>query len=194
MGVGLAATKSSRNGGGSGSGGAALDGRTRVLATHHVRWLQQCDRVLVLGADGEVLTVGPPADPKVAALLGEAAPVPQVDQATSQEDSGAEAKAEPDSAKAGAATAGAKDSSGAKKSDNSAPKRKGKLMAAEDREKGVVKGKIWATYTRAFGKGPIAVLVVLYLASQGLQVGSSGWLDVWSSASAKQAAGGRRGS
>ena len=187
VGVGLGDAKG--KGGGKGKG-AALDGRTRVLATHHVRWLQRCDRVLVFGAGGEELACGRPSDPAVKAHLGasldRSAPPPQAETADPDATAAGDA-VQPGSPKKAAAAA-AVAAAGGKGDGKREGAAKGNLITKEDRQKGVVKGKVWATYSRAFGKGPIAVLVVLYLASQGLQVGSSGWLDVWSAASAAQQA------
>ena len=51
--------------------GAALRNKTRVLATHHRRWLQRCDKVLVLNEDRTIAAFGVPTATDVAPHLGD---------------------------------------------------------------------------------------------------------------------------
>eukprot|EP00935_MAST-01C_sp_MAST-1C-sp1_P001881 g1881.t1 len=62
----------------------------------------------------------------------------------------------------------------------------GRLMKAEDRERGYVKTNVWMLYVNAFGKLNFLLLLLLYVASQGGIIGSSGWLSYWSKTSRAQ--------
>eukprot|EP00936_MAST-01D_sp_MAST-1D-sp1_P000713 g713.t1 len=174
------ATASSSAGTATAAAGAALRNKTRVLATHHRQWLQRCDKVLVLNEDRTVAAFGPPTAANVSVHLGDVLSSPKK---PSQKKN---IKDVEDSSAQGAQKAGAQDSksvpkNGAKTDDGKRSKDAGKLVQQEDRSKGHVAAKIWSTYSRAFGVRPIMLLVFLYSIAQALQVGSSGWLNVWSS-------------
>eukprot|EP00966_Prymnesium_polylepis_P310764 7179858-Prymnesium_polylepis.1 len=52
-------------------------------------------------------------------------------------------------------------------------------MAAEDREVGVVAGRLWARYCMALGFWSMLNLTLIYLGSQFFTYGSSWWLGEW---------------
>lgn len=67
----------------------------------------------------------------------------------------------------------------------------GKLIAAEDREVGVVKLSVLTAFVAAAGRGGIIVLLMAYVLGAAAYLGQSVWLAYWSDMTAESTDGGR---
>jgi ABC-type multidrug transport system fused ATPase/permease subunit len=164
-------------------------GRTVILATHHLRYLQQADMIVVMEG-GHVSHVG-----TFSKICQENAHLSEVfqrggslDDSEEDDEQGEEGnhvaigptyehQASQDSAY-----------SNQKKQDQksltsqSKGKRSGQLMSKEERETGSVDLRVYLHYFRSFGVSLLLLVIFSVILNDGLQAGTDFWLSDWSTA------------
>lgn len=139
----------------------ALRGKTRVLTTHRLEFVERADRIVVIES-GRVLEGRTAVFERLWQAYLKAATVPQ----------GAEPRRRVDECEAEAEVEIAPE----------APKPSGaRLMTEEERNTGVVGWNVYALYFAAFAPGALAaVLGVVFIGKELLNVGTDSWLAFWS--------------
>lgn len=155
---------------------------TTVLVTHHVHHALVADHVIRLAPDGTIAKQGQPSS--FPDLGSSPAPSPAI---TRRADSEGAAAGKPkkaakqtsgDRSGGGSGRTAPADGNGRAQSEASG-KSTGKIIAAEDRERGVVAMGLWFSYAAALGYTSMAVLIGIYSLSQVFTYGSSWWLTQW---------------
>ena len=165
------------------------NGCTVVLVTHHTGFLAPFDLVVQLNEDGTIKAQGPPGSLEgLGKRKNSSKTASAVDLSSLSVDTTAANATAPTAAanepgtpgtkavtkkleaqQAAAAAGGANGASG-----------KGKMMSAEERERGAVSLGVWRRYAAALGWcNVLCGLVGMYALSQALQYASSYWLGLW---------------
>jgi ABC-type multidrug transport system fused ATPase/permease subunit len=147
--------------------GELSEGRTRILATHHVSLtLARAEYAVYLSANGTLEHAG------LVEELQKTGSFENILKAEEAEDIGQED---------GAAKAGSDGETNgtADKNDKKVPK---KLVEDEARETGGVKRSVYMNYLKATGGIPFWIFVLsFYIIAQGLTLGRSWWIKIWTS-------------
>ncbi|XP_078665040.1 ATP-binding cassette sub-family C member 8-like [Branchiostoma floridae x Branchiostoma belcheri] len=147
----------------------AAEGRTVILVTHKLQLLPQADLILVM-KDGQVAHQGTLEEISLAS--------PHLFEQWREEWDEEEKEEEEEDAK--------KDEKKDDKDEDEKETRDGKLMTKEEREKGMVKVKIYFTYAYAGGIVLFIASMLAQVALRGFGVARDFWLSDWSSASSSQ--------
>ncbi|CAH1248229.1 ABCC9 [Branchiostoma lanceolatum] len=142
----------------------AAEGRTVILVTHKLQLLPQADLILVM-KDGQVAHQGTLKE------ISQASPhlfEQWKEEWDEQEDEEEEEDAKKDEKK--------------DKDEDEKETKDGKLMTQEEREKGMVKVKVYLTYAYAGGIALVIVAMLAQVALRGFAVARDFWLSDWSSA------------
>ncbi|KAH6709145.1 hypothetical protein BKA61DRAFT_556514 [Leptodontidium sp. MPI-SDFR-AT-0119] len=148
--------------------GELAEGRTRVLATHHVSLcLPRAEYAVCLSAAGTLEHAGLVKDLQGNADFEEI--LKATEEETKQHDQNPSDKATPDDATNGSTT----------KPDKPPPK---KLVEDEKRETGSVKRSVYIAYLKATGGIPFwAFVFMFYVIAQTLTLSRSWWIKIWTS-------------
>eukprot|EP01128_Nolandella_sp_AFSM9_P006332 TRINITY_DN3225_c5_g1_i1.p1 TRINITY_DN3225_c5_g1~~TRINITY_DN3225_c5_g1_i1.p1 ORF type:complete len:1698 (-),score=443.16 TRINITY_DN3225_c5_g1_i1:254-4717(-) len=152
-----------------------LKGKTRVLVTHQLQYMKDCDQIIVL-KKGKVTEIGTFKDlmksgATFAKLIKKHVSATKDDKKKNSKKGDDAADDKKDDAAQEAGT-GKKDS---------------KLMGKEGRAVGGVKGKVYASYLGAIGGWFIGFLLVFfYVAQTAASMLSNYWLSYWSTISSEQ--------
>lgn len=141
-------------------------GCTVLLATHHAHHAHAAGHVVRLAPDGTIARQGPPSS---FADLSQA-PSPAITR---------RAEMEAAAAGGGGGGGGAPKPAGRAKPEAGGAKAGGSIIAAEDRERGVVAMSLWVRYSEALGWISMSSLIGIYSLSQVFTYGSSWWLTQW---------------
>lgn len=156
--------------------GDIAEGRTRILATHHVGLcLPRASYGVRLSAHGALEHAGSIEQLKQEGVLAE---MLQADD-TAKEDQVGEVEVLKASNVNGTAAIPSQDAAVAK-----APPKK--LIEEEKREKGRVKTSVYTGYLKASGGWPFWIfLIILFLFAESLTVGKNYWVKIWASSFGK---------
>ncbi|XP_066268189.1 ATP-binding cassette sub-family C member 9-like isoform X2 [Branchiostoma lanceolatum] len=143
----------------------AAEGRTVILVTHKLQLLPQADLILVM-KDGQVAHQGTLEEISQAS--------PHLFEQWKEEWDEKEEEEEEEDAK--------KDEKKDKKDEDEKETKDGKLMTQEEREKGMVKVRVYLTYAYAGGIVLVIVAMLAQVALRGFAVARDFWLSDWSSA------------
>ncbi|XP_070536868.1 ATP-binding cassette sub-family C member 9-like [Ptychodera flava] len=153
---------------------AMNEGRTVILVTHQVQYLQYADKVILLEG-GKILLQGNPdeiavSDPVLFANLKEKIQLSEVES---------EIESDPDKHTDKVAS---KLNRQLSNRDGDAAKMKpgGRLIEKEERKKGSVSWKIYLTYAKAVKFPLVSVIVLFFLAQGAAQILTNFWLARWS--------------
>lgn len=148
-------------------------GRTRILVTHHVALCEPKTKYLVELGDGRVQNEGFVSDLELTGTLEQIKSHEQTDQEI-QEDEGSTAINSEETSQSD----GEPNGEPLVKVPSKAQARK--FVEEEAREKGAVKGKVYAAYLKYSGSWWFwAPVVFLFFFVQALTVGRSWWLRIW---------------
>jgi len=184
--------------------GAVSEGTTRILVTHHVHFLPQCDRVIVL-EEGRIKHMGTYAELVESGVnFAGAVDVTRVESVDDSKD-GNDEKEEKDSTITKVKEKGGDDDGGVKgkMSDEAAPadkkgddggvtavehttdaKKKGEnLTTKEEREEGSIGGAQYIHYARAGGMFTFISLFVVQGLGRASEIGANFWLAYWANSS-----------
>ncbi|PQE04986.1 ABC bile acid transporter protein [Rutstroemia sp. NJR-2017a BBW] len=152
--------------------GELSEGRTRILVTHHVSLcLPRAKYAVQLSKNGALEHAGSIDDLREAGELDEI-------MKTEQEGHANEEEANESTTENGQAV----DTNGQTSPDKATSKKPKKLVEDEKRETGSVKASVYTAYLKATGGIPFWAMVVLfYLFAEGLIVGRSWWIKIWTS-------------
>lgn len=153
--------------------GELCAGRTRILVTHHVALCEPKTKYLVELGDGRVLNAGFVSELEETGTLQQIKSHEQTDQEVRDDEASTALNSE-DTSQADGET----DGEPLAKVPSKAQARK--FVEEEAREKGAVKGKVYATYLRYSGSWWFwSTILFLFLFVQVLTVGRSWWLKIW---------------
>ncbi|RKP09575.1 P-loop containing nucleoside triphosphate hydrolase protein [Thamnocephalis sphaerospora] len=146
--------------------GPLLQGRTRILVTHHVELCLHHASLIVVMREGKVVGQGTPVEVTAAGVLPESAISSTATSKQDDEEKPLEAQSDPE------------EESGVKQTERP----KGQLTEEEGRVQGKVDLRIYDTYIRASGGyGFWLFIIALYVLSQAVMVLQSNWLRIWAS-------------
>ncbi|KAJ3015528.1 UNVERIFIED_CONTAM: hypothetical protein HDU68_012690 [Siphonaria sp. JEL0065] len=149
----------------------ALNGKTRLLVTHQLHFVPQCDVVITM-KDGCISEYG--SYPELMAAGGEFSKL-MVSYGGVVEGEETKESGDADSVKAETNKEGTKMT---EKTGNSAGK---ELVAAEDRETGAVKSSVFLSFAIAMGGwGVVSLLFFLLVLAQSSRIATDLWLVYWS--------------
>lgn len=153
--------------------GELSEGRTRILATHHVSLtLARAEYAVCLSANGTLEHAGLAVDLEKTGSFENILKAEE-GEATGQEEDNI--KAAPDGETNGTAA----------KDDKKVPK---KLVEDEARETGAVKRSVYMNYLKATGGIPFwAFVLSFYIIAQSLTLGRSWWIKIWTSSTGQTA-------
>ncbi|KAH6603669.1 P-loop containing nucleoside triphosphate hydrolase protein [Trichoderma cornu-damae] len=154
--------------------GELARGRTRILVTHHASLcLPRADYAVHLSANGTVEHAGSVEELRRTGVLEH---ILEADDAVESEEAQGDSDAETTTLNGSTAIS----------TPNPIPKSKKtpkKLVEDEKREVGRVKTAVYTGYLKSFSGLPLWVLLLLlYIAAQGLTLGRTYWIKIWSSA------------
>lgn len=157
-------------------------GRTRILVTHHVALCKSKTKYLVELGEGRVLNEGLLSeleeDGTLTKIISHTEDVAQVEQDLDTTAVNSEESSQTDETADGAPL---------KKVDTKASVRK--FVEQETKEKGGVKAKLYGDYLKSSGGWPFWMFAcVIFLTQQGLSLGRSWWLKVWTERNEEKAA------
>eukprot|EP01125_Pyxidicula_operculata_P020715 TRINITY_DN7733_c0_g1_i1.p1 TRINITY_DN7733_c0_g1~~TRINITY_DN7733_c0_g1_i1.p1 ORF type:complete len:1515 (-),score=405.79 TRINITY_DN7733_c0_g1_i1:221-4765(-) len=150
----------------------ALSNKTRILVTHQLHFVNQCDLIIVMN-NGRINEMG-----SFNELMSSGSEFSRLISKHVVENQDKESKKEEKDEKKKTPTAAASTgSSDAKKPDSSG----GKLISTEQKNEGGVNFKIYAQYMKAIGGIFISTLIIfLFVAENAASMTSNYWLSYWS--------------
>ncbi|KAI1384101.1 putative ATP-binding cassette transporter protein [Hypoxylon trugodes] len=152
-------------------------GRTRILVTHHVALCEPKTKFLVELGDGRVLNAGFISELEQTGTLDQIKSHEQTDQEI-RDDEGSTAINSEETSQADGEPNGEPNGEPLAKVPSKAQARK--FVEEEAREKGAVKGKVYAAYLTYSGSWWFwGAVVFLFLFVQALTLGRSWWLRIW---------------
>ena len=164
-----------------------LAGKTRVLVTHHVHYLPQCDLVVVLD-EGRVKACGSYAELRKSGVDIDSF-VPRETEAEQLDRETEEANGE--RVEDGAPAGGVKEKSGVVTDKPVAAKaaadnRESQIIVKEERQAGSVSGSTYWYYVNAGGLFWYVLLAIATVGAAGLDLASNFWLAYWSAVSLRE--------
>ena len=140
--------------------GGLLDGKTRLIATHHLSFLEKVDVIIVM-KDGQIIGKGTFGEMTAQGLLSEV-----VQHKNQEEEKTVEKR---------------KSSISMKESENEVKNesKKGKLIEEEEQELGHVNVTNYLVYISQFGLLIFFVALILQIANNACEVGANYWLNLW---------------
>ncbi|KAI1375361.1 P-loop containing nucleoside triphosphate hydrolase protein [Hypoxylon crocopeplum] len=148
-------------------------GRTRILVTHHVALCESKTKYLVELGDGRVLHAGLVSELEQTGTLQQIKSHEQTDQEIRDDEASTAINSE-ETSQAGVEPDGEPLTKVASKAQAR------KFVEEEGREKGAVKGKVYAAYLRYSGSWSFwSTVLLLFFFVQALTLGRSWWLRIW---------------
>lgn len=151
--------------------GEVSKGTTRILVTHHVHVLNQCDKVIIM-KEGEIQHVGKYSD-----LIDNGVDFAGAVDVSKIEDANSDEKGSGDERKDKKASK----SSVKKSSEHSkaAVKKGTELTSKEERAEGSVEGHAYLHYAKAGGMFYFVGMFLVQALGRGAEIGSAFWLAFW---------------